>query len=410
MRGGSGRHNPPRTHPTPPNQSQPTPKPPPAPPIKSHQVDDHLLLDLPTVVAAVVAATGSSQIHWVGHSMGGMLAVGAISRGLPCAAAFKSVTLVASGCFGAGSWHALAAPFVKAVTRAGFFAGHIVRWATGLRGPLRAVAWGTEALFYVHGNVRPEVARKLVRSCLSFIPSGVVKQVGGWVGGGGLLRRCESQCTAPTFAPTPNPTPHPPQFMGSLNTPLGISSADGGWNYADPKALGHDARPVMGVNGDSDLFCPAAGGARGPGGLGFGCDRGRRTAVRSQSTHRTTHTTNQHRSQDRKHVWRPPPPLLLPGPRLRHRAAPLRPFLPPHRKERGDRGVPPRCRFHYRVRSRRGVGGGGGGWSAADAGAGEGQSGDGGIRRPVIRTMIMICLKSRVVRWKVKDNGLVIDL
>jgi len=51
--------------------------------------------------------------------------------------------------------------------------------------------------------------------------------------------------------------------MGSLNSPLGITSSDGTWNYADPKALAHaTTTPVFGVNGDRDLFCPPAGGAR----------------------------------------------------------------------------------------------------------------------------------------------------
>lgn len=63
------------------------------------------------------------------------------------------------------------------------------------------------------------------------------------------------------------PQPVPPisilaqQFMGSLNSPLGISSTDGSWNYADPKALAHARTPIFGINGDRDLFCPAAGGA-----------------------------------------------------------------------------------------------------------------------------------------------------
>lgn len=48
--------------------------------------------------------------------------------------------------------------------------------------------------------------------------------------------------------------------MGSFNTPAGLSSADGAWVYADPKVLAHDARPVMAMNGDHDLFVPPAGG------------------------------------------------------------------------------------------------------------------------------------------------------
>lgn len=191
-------------------------------------VDEHLNLDLPTVVTAVLSATGARQVHWVGHSMGGMLAVGAISRGLECASALRSVTLLASGCFGAGSWHSFVSPFVKAVTVAGFHAGFFVPALAGLRGLLRPLGWAVQALFYAHDNMDPAVGRKLLGSVLSFIPSGVVAQ-----------------------------------FMGSLNSPLGITSSDGTWNYADPKALAHaTTTPVFGVNGDRDLFCPPAGGLK----------------------------------------------------------------------------------------------------------------------------------------------------
>ncbi|KIY95495.1 hypothetical protein MNEG_12468, partial [Monoraphidium neglectum] len=190
-------------------------------------VDEHLLIDFPTVVNAVLALSGAAQLHWVGHSMGGMLAVGALSRGLECASALRSVTLLASGCFGAGSWHSFVGKHVSRLTRAGFHAGHIVPFTAGLRGLLAPLAWAVQGLFYVHDNVDPCIARKLLGSFLSFIPSGVVAQ-----------------------------------FMGSLNSPLGISSSDGTWNYADPKVLAHTTTPVMAINGDRDLFCPAAGGLK----------------------------------------------------------------------------------------------------------------------------------------------------
>ncbi|GBF87341.1 alpha beta hydrolase [Raphidocelis subcapitata] len=190
-------------------------------------VDEHLALDLPTVIAAVLAETGAASVHWVGHSMGGMLAVGALSRGLECASALRSVTLLASGCFGAGSWHSLVGPGVRAVAAAGFHAGHVVPFVSRLRGALAPLAWAVQSLFFVRSNVDPEIGAKLMGSFLSFIPSGVVAQ-----------------------------------FMGSLNSELGISSSDGSFNYADPKALAHVSTPVFGINGARDLFCPAAGGLK----------------------------------------------------------------------------------------------------------------------------------------------------
>lgn len=39
----------------------------------SWSFEDHLHLDVPAIVDYVTGATGSEQVHWVGHSMGGML-------------------------------------------------------------------------------------------------------------------------------------------------------------------------------------------------------------------------------------------------------------------------------------------------------------------------------------------------
>jgi pimeloyl-ACP methyl ester carboxylesterase len=174
------------------------------------QVDTHLAIDLPAVVSAVLATTGRPQLHWVGHSMGGMLAVGALSRGMACAAAFRSITLLASGCFGAGSWHSLVAPLVTRAAAMGFHAGQVVPALANLRGLMRPLGWLVSSLFYVQGNVEPAVAKKLLGSFLSFIPSGVVAQVGGWLMG--CCFNGVNRSTALTFnQPQPQPpTPYPP--------------------------------------------------------------------------------------------------------------------------------------------------------------------------------------------------------
>ena len=189
-------------------------------------VDDHLFLDVPAVVGTVLSVSGASELHWLGHSMGGMLAVGAISRGLACAAALRSLTLVASGCFGAGGWHQWVGPLlVRLAAPVGFHAGVAVPLLAGLRGLAAPLGALTRSLFVVGANVDAPTASRLLRSLLGFIPPAVVRQL-----------------------------------VGSLGDPLGLASADGAWNYADAKALAHDtARPVFGLSGDRDLFCPAAG-------------------------------------------------------------------------------------------------------------------------------------------------------
>lgn len=178
----------------------------------------------------MLSATGASQLHCVAHSMGGMLAVGAVSRRLPCAGALRSLVLVSSGVFGGGgSWFAPLNGLIQRVCCLGFLAGHVVPWAASLRGPWRPWAWLTRSLFFSSANVDPPVGDALLHSLLSFIPPGLVRQM-----------------------------------IGGLSDPrLGLASADGGgWTYADPRVLSRDARPVLAVCGDSDCFCPLAGALR----------------------------------------------------------------------------------------------------------------------------------------------------
>jgi len=45
-----------------------------------YTIDDHLVHDLPAIIAHVKKATGSAKVSWVGHSMGGMIILGALER------------------------------------------------------------------------------------------------------------------------------------------------------------------------------------------------------------------------------------------------------------------------------------------------------------------------------------------
>jgi pimeloyl-ACP methyl ester carboxylesterase len=188
-------------------------------------VDTHLQSDAPAVLDYVLEATGHSQVHWIGHSMGGMIACGLISSRSPHAAALASITTLASGCFGAGSWHAWARGLINAITSGwGFPAGGACKLMSMLTGTPLSLAC-LETLFFWRSNMPVALQRKLLASCFSYIPTGVIQQ-----------------------------------FMGSLNTPQGITATDGKFRYADPEALSQCTTPIMGLTGDWDLFCPAAGG------------------------------------------------------------------------------------------------------------------------------------------------------
>lgn len=58
----------------------------------SWDFDDHLTKDLPAIMDSVLATTGASQIHWIGHSMGGMLMLAHLA-GTTNAAVASVVTL-----------------------------------------------------------------------------------------------------------------------------------------------------------------------------------------------------------------------------------------------------------------------------------------------------------------------------
>jgi pimeloyl-ACP methyl ester carboxylesterase len=110
---------------------------------------------VPAVIDFILRATGAPQLHWVGHSMGGMLAVGSLSLGGDVARAIASLTMVGSGCYGAGSWHAVLGPALRWLLPFGFpgvVAGHIMApfVGTGLMGLV-------ESIFYWRSNIEVRV-------------------------------------------------------------------------------------------------------------------------------------------------------------------------------------------------------------------------------------------------------------
>lgn len=83
--------------------------------------------------------------------MGGMLAVGAASLHPKLARAARTITLLGSGCFGAGSWHAALRPLLAALCLLGFPG----REAGGLLGAFAGTGAAAllESVFYWRSNM-----------------------------------------------------------------------------------------------------------------------------------------------------------------------------------------------------------------------------------------------------------------
>lgn len=83
--------------------------------------------------------------------MGGMLATGALSLQGYLSRHIESVTMLGSGCFGAGSWHAVLKPLVMVLCHFGFpgrVAGSVVGKLIGTWARL----WIIESAFYWRSN------------------------------------------------------------------------------------------------------------------------------------------------------------------------------------------------------------------------------------------------------------------
>ncbi|KAI8464796.1 MAG: Alpha/Beta hydrolase protein [Monoraphidium minutum] len=196
--------------------------------LSSWTIDDHLFQDVPAVLQFVLNKTGTEQVHWIGHSMGGMLGCGLLSQGDSSrySETLKSLTMYGSGCFGDGSWHSLLKRIVVPVTRMGFPADLACQGMSLLTDKPAALSV-FETLFYWFPNVEKHVRKRLLQSCFNYIPTTLTGQ-----------------------------------FLDSHDSPNGLMNVRHTFKYADPEVLGETAVPVLAVNGDWDLFCPAAGGKK----------------------------------------------------------------------------------------------------------------------------------------------------
>lgn len=242
-------------------------------------VDTHLELDAPCVLSRVLIETGADSLHWMGHSMGGMLGCGLLSH--PSlrrrfAGRVRSLTLLGSGCFGAGSWHHRGQAFVRALTHfSGFPAGLAGRGIAAVNLALAGKAGlrSAEGLFFWPSNVEPGVGRALLRDCFSWMPPTLVGHFLTSLADEAGLRRAgsrreEAAAAVEAAAAASSQAVGGGDDGGQRASALARDAADRSDEerrfllYADPTALEAAAVPVFALNGDRDLFCPAAGALR----------------------------------------------------------------------------------------------------------------------------------------------------
>jgi pimeloyl-ACP methyl ester carboxylesterase len=184
--------------------------------------DDYLLSDVPAALAYARRVSGAPAVHWVGHSMGGLLAYAHLARG--GSADFRSVVTVGSSLDYSGAksgFHRLL-PLRSLLDRVPFVpVGHLGRAMAPLVG---RVVTPFERFNVWPPNVDPDDWRRISRHGFHAVSSPVMAQLASAMLAGGLRSR------------------------------------DGSTAYLE--GLAAATAPVLAVAGDRDAQCPPAAAER----------------------------------------------------------------------------------------------------------------------------------------------------
>jgi pimeloyl-ACP methyl ester carboxylesterase len=136
--------------------------------------DDYLRFDVPAAFDAVRAATGASQVLWVGHSQGALLGMAACSAYADRVAGL--VALAAPVYFGAQDPLALLARFGF------FFTGRLNRFLARSLAPFSGYWHPPVSEIAINGrNVTRPVYRRVLVNVVENISTGVLRQFGRWI-------------------------------------------------------------------------------------------------------------------------------------------------------------------------------------------------------------------------------------
>ncbi|OGQ90142.1 MAG: hypothetical protein A2289_19775 [Deltaproteobacteria bacterium RIFOXYA12_FULL_58_15] len=150
-------------------------------------LDDYLEADLPAIVDAVLKTSGQEQLHWVGHSMGGML--------LFCYGILNSKAPIASGVTmgstldydqESNAFATLASlrPLLDYLPVVPY--GTVTHLLAPLLG---RIADPLTAFNFAHGNIEPEMARRAYALGFHTIPMSLLRNLASVFEPGGLRKR-----------------------------------------------------------------------------------------------------------------------------------------------------------------------------------------------------------------------------
>lgn len=142
--------------------------------------DAFVTLDLPAVMAHIADVTGTGQLHWLGHSMGGMLAYSTL--GTPDAARLRSLITVGTPVGFPQGW--AVTPHLRPLRALGtYIPGIQVAFLLKVAAPLVArtrLQPGLKTILELD-NVDPAYVRRLAFRAVQDIPRGLLLQFRDWI-------------------------------------------------------------------------------------------------------------------------------------------------------------------------------------------------------------------------------------
>lgn len=142
----------------------------------NYSFDDYVLLDVPTLVETVLKHTKQTKVHWVGHSMGGIVLYGYLQRVRQDT--IQSATVVGSPPYILDHNQNLLRVAENAHGLAKRFRMLPNKTATQLGAPLAAAPFLDEMrLVWNYDNLQPDVARLAAANAVSNLSSNIVMQI-----------------------------------------------------------------------------------------------------------------------------------------------------------------------------------------------------------------------------------------